>query len=346
MGAPVFEALSFEQARGLAESNGKLLLIDFTAEWCAPCKNMERTTWRDPSVVEWLEGNAICIQIDGDASPELMAQHAIRAFPTVLCLKGHVELDRLTGARGASSFLDWLTGLRAGRTELEALLKADPDDLHLRLRLGQKLLDLRRDDEALEVFAWLWEHALEVEPAWVGVRGSYLLDALQPLVERSSQARERFGRFRDEAETTAPADFISLNQLLGQNGRTLAWLRGMAAGQVPAGTLTMHADAFLSLIERREDWAIVGRSLCDPVADFELAIERHRQMAAELPPGFPADQLESMLSALSRFQVGRAEFLLRALHASGRLEEARSIEQLARSTDDTEAMIAAIARSH
>jgi len=37
------------------------------APWCGPCREMDRTTWRDEALVKWVQEHAIAIQIDGSA---------------------------------------------------------------------------------------------------------------------------------------------------------------------------------------------------------------------------------------------------------------------------------------
>ena len=54
----LFAAEKFEQALARARREGRYLLVDATAAWCAPCKLMDRTTWRDPSVLAQLQRNA------------------------------------------------------------------------------------------------------------------------------------------------------------------------------------------------------------------------------------------------------------------------------------------------
>lgn len=50
----VFADLSYEEAQATANSEGKLLILDATARWCRPCKKMDRTTWVDANVENWV----------------------------------------------------------------------------------------------------------------------------------------------------------------------------------------------------------------------------------------------------------------------------------------------------
>jgi hypothetical protein len=203
------------------------LLIDVTADWCQPCKHMDSTTWIDPTVAARLGAGFVAIQVTMES--EEVKPLRVRAVPTVILLRDGKELDRITGARPPTDLLAWLDRVAAGTTELDRLRAAPREDLAARLQLATGLVGGELDDEALEEFTWLWDHSLEVNPPWVGVRHSFLIAALKPLVARSERARERFVERRDAAEKRLAElptfmDWVTLNGLLGDTERVVTWL--------------------------------------------------------------------------------------------------------------------------
>jgi thiol:disulfide interchange protein DsbD len=76
------EPSGLEQARAA----GRPMLIDFAAEWCAACKELERLTFSDRRVIERAEA-FVTVRVDATRStPEidrLMAKYGIRGLPWV-----------------------------------------------------------------------------------------------------------------------------------------------------------------------------------------------------------------------------------------------------------------------
>jgi thiol-disulfide isomerase/thioredoxin len=327
MAPPIFKQLSYEQARDAAAAEKKWLLVDFSAEWCQPCKHMDRTTWVAPEVVAWVNEHAVAIQLDGDHSP-LAQELSVQAYPTLIIFDGERELDRTSGARPAAALLSWLDGLKSGRTELDELRDTPKSDLRGQLQLASSLVEKGHDLEALEVFAWLWEHSLEVEPAWVGVRSSFLINELEPLLARFEPARIRFERFRDAAKSRggeAIHDFVVLNYALGEEDRTLDWLRGATPSEAQA--VRLHGDPRIrQLVDERGELTLFAKLIADPLAALEAEQKTLENIRRTFPADFPAEMIRHAITAIESNRDAFAELLVRALRAAGRTEEAVRVE--------------------
>lgn len=75
--------MTMKQYKALLETD-KLVLIDFYAVWCAPCKRMK--PFLDEMSVEMKE-NLEIIRIDSDLNPELAAELKVEGLPTLLLYK-------------------------------------------------------------------------------------------------------------------------------------------------------------------------------------------------------------------------------------------------------------------
>jgi thioredoxin 1 len=111
---PVFDKRPYAGAKKAAEDANKWFIVKATAVWCAPCKMMDRTTWRDEKVVKWFEANGIVVALDVDAQQKLAEDLAIQAMPTMIAFKEGKEFDRIVGYKSAADFLGWLDGIARG----------------------------------------------------------------------------------------------------------------------------------------------------------------------------------------------------------------------------------------
>lgn len=70
-------------------------LVDFGAEWCAPCKAMIPVLKK----ISETYGAAVPIySIDTDRFPELAARHGVMSLPTLLLFKNGAPVERIVGA--------------------------------------------------------------------------------------------------------------------------------------------------------------------------------------------------------------------------------------------------------
>jgi len=114
-GPPVFTHQTVSEAKAAVAGTNRILVVKGTAAWCPPCKEMDRTTWRDPKVEKWFADNGIVIALDVDQSVADAKALRIMAMPTMVAFKGDVEFDRVMGYQDAEELLGWLNGVKAGK---------------------------------------------------------------------------------------------------------------------------------------------------------------------------------------------------------------------------------------
>jgi thiol:disulfide interchange protein DsbD len=101
-----YDAAALKEARAAR----KPVVIDFSATWCVPCREMVRTTFRDPAVIE-AASHFVRLQADiterNDRNTRLALEYAIRGVPTTVFIDKHGRiLKREVGYLNSRQFLN------------------------------------------------------------------------------------------------------------------------------------------------------------------------------------------------------------------------------------------------
>lgn len=75
-------------------SENPLVVVDFWAEWCGPCKKLS------PILDEIQEEhNLLIAKLNVDDHPELSSKYSIRSIPTIVIFENSVVVKEIVGAR-------------------------------------------------------------------------------------------------------------------------------------------------------------------------------------------------------------------------------------------------------
>ena len=116
------------------------VLVDFTATWCAPCKEV------DPIVDELaaeMDGKAKVVKLDIDESPNIYRQLNVNGVPTVIFFNEGREEDRISGAQRREIYVKYLAAMVEGGDVLDTRLELlSQDEYREHFILSRELDDI------------------------------------------------------------------------------------------------------------------------------------------------------------------------------------------------------------
>jgi thioredoxin 1 len=83
------------------KSEGNLLMVDFYADWCSPCKTLG-------PIIEKVsaETDTELLKIDAVENKELASELSVRGIPAVIFFKNGVEIERVVGLNPEKKYLE------------------------------------------------------------------------------------------------------------------------------------------------------------------------------------------------------------------------------------------------
>lgn len=245
----------------------KLVIIDFWAEWCGPCKALAPIL--DKVAAEYADKGVVLAKIDTDKDQFIAAQFQIRSIPTVYAMfQGQLVAD-LSQARTESQLKQTLDQLlRQLPVDPSAAAPGEDDgmnDIAPLIAMGDDVLAAGDAERALSIFDQIADMAPDVAEAQAGrlralVALGRMEEAAAVLAALPDGAAKLPGVDQARAAITLAAeaqpvdDLSALKAQVAANPDDHALRYDLAGGQMAAGDRDGAVDSLLAIITAERDW--------------------------------------------------------------------------------------------
>ena len=265
----------------IEKSRETLVLVDFWADWCAPCRMLMPVL---AALATEYSGKIQLVKVNTDKEPQLATEYGVRSLPTVKLFKAGQVVDEFMGVLPE----------RAVREFIERYLDRPADH---QIRVAVELSATGQHDEAIKLLA----AALVEDPKYDKTRlalaeeqievGS-LADARQTLNEASNQVRfdapfkSLIARLELAEIANSDVDRATLEKRISSNPDDLASREQLGAICFAAGENDAAMEQWLEIVRRGQgDIKDNGRE--NLIRSFEVLgsqdqdVTRYRRLLAQ-----------------------------------------------------------------
>lgn len=239
-----------------------LVILDFWAEWCGPCKAL--TPVLEKVAAEYADKGVVLAKVNVDEEQFIAAQFQVRSIPTVYAMFQGQPVADLTNARSESQ-------LKGILDQLLAKLPVQPggtepaQDIAPLLAMGEEVLDSGDGERAAGIFSQIVEIAPDSAAAHAGlVRALVLageldaaqgvLDALAPALANDAaiaRARSALDLAKDAPEA---GELAGLRAAAEANPADMDAQLAYANAAFAAGERDSAADTLLKMVAADRAW--------------------------------------------------------------------------------------------
>jgi len=273
MGLNIEEQKAVERFRTevVEPSQSKLVILDFWAEWCGPCKALTPTL--EKVAADYADKGVILAKVNVDEEKFIASQFQVKSIPTVYAMFQGQPVADLTSARSESQLkqaIDQILGqlpVQPGAEGDGAPQGPSAEEIAQFITMGEQALSEGDAQRAAGIFAQVTEFATDNAPAHAGlVRALIALDqvdeakqvlaaieadpklASDPVIASAKSALELAGTQVDDGE------LAGLKAAADADKENMEAQLAYAEAAFAASDRDTAADTLLAMIEADREW--------------------------------------------------------------------------------------------